>query len=221
MTNADVGGQAAAADAHGFGQRLALTPAGVLHAFAHAEPDSSQRAYQSVLSSAGLPLASDWLAQGADRPRLLDAGLAAGWLQRIERDLPAPDVQLDDFLTHVIGGLSGLRKAALASTGGFCIGSVGCSAEEAEALCVAAADYAAFAQRQRQRGWTASPLVSFHDDAAMLMPITSFVPFWIDGTDYCLVLCGEPLINNPAFVELVWGIQAAGARFSRLVAEAR
>ena len=57
-------------------------------------------------------------------------------------------------------------------------------------------------------------MTSFHEDIAMLMPTTSFVPFWIDRTDYCLILGGEPLINNPALVELIWGIKAAGARFS-------
>jgi hypothetical protein len=61
-------------------------------------------------------------------------------------------------------------------------------------------------------------MASFHDDAAMLIPTVSFVPFWVDSVDYCLVLGGEPLINNPAFVELVWGIQASGRRFASLAA---
>jgi len=28
-----------------------------------------------------------------------------------------------------------------------------------------------------------------------------------------LVIAGEPLLNNPVLVELVWGIQTAGTRF--------
>ena len=87
---------------------------------------------------------------------------------------------------------------------------------EAEALCVAAADFTEFAGRQRARGWQgASRMASFHEDVTMLMPTTSFVPFWVDGNDYCLVIAGEPLLNNPVFVELVWGIKTAGERFAK------
>ena len=50
-------------------------------------------------------------------------------------------------------------------------------------------------------------------DAELLLPEVSFVPFWIDGTGYWIILCGEPLLNNPALVELCWGIQGAGSRF--------
>jgi len=61
-------------------------------------------------------------------------------------------------------------------------------------------------------------MASFHEDIAMLMPTTSFVPFWVDGIDFCPVIAGEPLLNNPAFVELVWGIKASGARFANKAA---
>lgn len=197
--------------------RLTLTPAGVLHAFADHRPDDACLALQSILSQTTLPLESDWLSQGADRKELLELGLAQVWLQRVDRQLPAPDVRLDEFLSHVIRGLSGERKVALSSTGGFCIGHTGFELAQAEVLCAAAADHAEFMQRQRQRGWAVtSNMVAFHDDAAMLMPSTSFIPFWVDGVDYCLVIAGEPLINNPAFVELVWGIQVAGARFGKV-----
>jgi hypothetical protein len=30
---------------------------------------------------------------------------------------------------------------------------------------------------------------------------------------YWLIVMGEPLLNNPALVELLWGIKQAGARF--------
>ncbi|NTV86779.1 MAG: hypothetical protein HGA21_08560, partial [Burkholderiaceae bacterium] len=41
-----------------------------------------------------------------------------------------------------------------------------------------------------------------------------FIPFWVDGAGYWLVLAGEPLLNNPALVELLWGIKEAGTRFT-------
>jgi hypothetical protein len=199
------------------GQHLALTPAGVLHAFSQPNPDEVRAAYQSVLAHNSLPLVSEWIERGPDHRRLLFVGLAAGWLHLVDRNLPAPDVRLDDFLSHVIAGLSGERRAALASNGGFCVGRAGINQAQADVLCAASADYAEFAARQRQRGWHgASHRVSFHEDTAMLLPTASFVPFWIDGVDYCLVLGGEPLVNSPTLVELVWGIKTAGARFSAL-----
>ena len=38
----------------------------------------------------------------------------------------------------------------------------------------------------------------------MLMPNTSIVFLWINKTGYFLIIEDEPLINNRAFVELVW-----------------
>ena len=201
--------------------RLALTPAGVLYAYAQAAPAPNQALLQAVLAAPELPTLQDWLRRGAEHKAVLGLGLAQCWLHTVLRRPQAPDVRLDDFLPHVIGGLSGERKAALSASGGFCVGHTGYDSDEAEALCVAAADFSEFAQRQRTRGWAgASHMASFHDDAAMLIPTVSFVPFWVDGIDFCLVLGGEPLINNPAFVELVWGIQASGRRFSNPAAPA-
>ena len=195
---------------------IALTPSGVLYAFSQQVPDAIQTKLQSILSSKALPSVLDWLNHDTEHHALLERGFSEGWIQRVQRDLRAPDVKLDEFLSHVIAGLSGERRVALASTGGFCIGHSGYSLEEAEALCVAAADFTEFAGRQRARGWQgASRMASFHEDVTMLMPTTSFVPFWVDGNDYCLVIAGEPLLNNPVFVELVWGIKMAGERFAK------
>lgn len=193
---------------------IALTPAGVLYAFSQKVPDATQAKLQSILSAKALPRVDVWMYKETAHEALLDHVFSAGWIQRVHRDLTAPDVKLDEFLSHVIAGLSGERRVALASAGGFCIGHSGYSLEEAEALCVAAADFTEFAERQRSRGWQgASRMASFHEDVTMLMPTASFVPFWVDGNDYCLVIAGEPLLNNPVLVELVWGIQTAGTRF--------
>ena len=45
------------------------------------------------------------------------------------------------------------------------------------------------------------------------MPTTSLVFLWINGAGYFLIIEDEPLINNRAFVELVWGIKATGEQF--------
>ena len=92
---------------------------------------------------------------------------------------------------------------------------MGYSEQEAETLCVAAADFFEFAARQKQRGWTGTGrAVSFHEGIDMLLPTTTLMLFWVDGTGYWLILGGEPLLNNRALVELIWGIRTAGTKFA-------
>lgn len=50
----------------------------------------------------------------------------------------------------------------------------------------------------------------------ILLPEHVFLPFWVDGAGYWLILMGEPLLNNPALVELLWGIKQAGTRFAAI-----
>lgn len=193
---------------------LILTPAGVLHAFARKQPDESELALQALLAGERTLDAAGWASSAAAAPSFATQALAQGWVQRLERPLQGPDAKLDDFLQHVIASLSGERRAVLASEGGFCLGRAGVDQDEADALSAAAADYSEFAARQARRGWKgATGYVSFHTDPEFLLPSYSFIPFWVDGAGYWLVLGGEPLLNNPALVELLWGIKEAGTRF--------
>lgn len=69
--------------------------------------------------------------------------------------------------------------------------------------------------RQEQRGLSLSGhAVSLFSHVDLLMPDVSFVFLWIDGSGYVLILDGEPLTNNRAFVELVWAIKTSGLRFA-------
>lgn len=193
---------------------LSLTPAGALQAFAQRQPDASARALQALLGSRATPTQADWLAAWPNAEALLAQALSEGWVESLPRRIEGPDARLDDFVQHVIASLSGERRALLASETGFCLGHAGMSQDEAEVLSAAAADYSDFALRQARRGWPgAQRYVSFHGDAEMLLPAVSFVPLWVQGVGYWLILGGEPLLNNPALVELLWGIQEAGSRF--------
>lgn len=192
-----------------------LTAQGALRAFSQRQPDATAAALQSLLSKPQAQLRSDWESSGGPSEALWHEALAEGWIQPLKRALVAPDARLDDFVQHVIAALSGERRAVLASDTGFCLGRAGLSQDEADTLSAAAADLSAFAARQAKRGWTgAGAFVSFTTDPTLLLPDTSFVPFWVDGAGYVLVLFGEPLLNNPALVELVWGIRMAGTRFA-------
>ena len=192
-----------------------LTPTGALHAFAKKTPGHSEAALQALLTGdRSLDLAA-WSAVETDAPVVLAQALENGWVQALARPLQGPDARLDDFLPPVIASLSGERRAVLASDGGFCLGRVGVEQDEANALCAAAADYADFASRQARRGWDgASHYVAFHRDPEFLLPSHAFLPFWVDEAGYWLIVMGEPLLNNPALVELFWGLKQAGTRFT-------
>ncbi len=193
-----------------------LTPKGVLRAFGSHPTDSTGHTLQILLTGERTLDTSTWTDKagiaGADIEKLLEQG----WVQRLQRPLQGPDAKLDDFLQHVIASLSGERRAVLASEGGFCLGRSGVEQEEAEVLSAAAAAYSEFASRQARRGWLgASNYVSFHSDTEFLLPSYSFVPFWVDEAGYWLILMGEPMLNSPALVELLWGIKEAGTRFAK------
>lgn len=192
-----------------------LTPAGALHAFAQQHPGETELALQALLASERALDAAGWAEKAENAPSIVAQALEQGWVQVLQRPLRGPDAKLDDFLQHVIASLSGERRAVLASEGGFCLGRTGIDQDEADTLSAAAAEYSDFAARQARRGWDgATRYVSFHTDPEFLLPSYSFVPFWVDGAGYWIVIAGEPLLNNPALVELMWGIKEAGTRFA-------
>ncbi len=193
---------------------LLPTPRGALHGFSTPEPSPAQRAVQALLAGPRAMAQAQWRQEHDRGGRMLQQLQERQWVQLLRRQVPAPDVRLGDFAQHVIAPLSGERRAVLASDSGFCLGHSGVETELAEALGAAAADYSAFAARQARRGWAGAQRVAFHDDPDMLLPTWSFIPLWIDGSGYWLVLAGEPLLNNLAMVELVWSIRLAGARFA-------
>ena len=198
---------------------LMLTPKGVLHAFADAEPGAAPASLQTLVSGSHALSRAEWNAVAAQLGvenvgALFEQACSEGWINVLRRQVPGPDVRLDDFARHVIAPLSGERRAVLASDGGFCLGQSGVEQDEADALSVAAADFSAFARRQSARGWRgAERYVSFFSDSHLLLPDWSFIPFWVDGSCYWLIVAGEPLLNNLARVELVWSIRLAANRF--------
>ena len=194
---------------------LMLTPAGALRAHADRIPDELGAVLQTLMPCGAALRRSAWLALAPGQRAVLARALHDGWVHEVQRELRAPDVRLDNYLPHAIAGLSGTRTAALASDDGFCLARVGYSEQEAETLCVVAADFFDFTRRQQQRGWTGTGrAVSFHEGIDMLLPTTTLALFWVDGVGYWLILGGEPLLNNRALVELIWGIRAAGAKFA-------
>lgn len=194
---------------------LMLTPAGALHAYADRQPDPTCAVLQTLQEQPVAVRRGDWLTARPEHRQVLEQALTQAWVHEVHRPLRAPDVRLDNYLPHAIAGLSATRTAALASDDGFCLARVGYSQDEADTLCVAAADFFDFVARQKHRGFRGTGrAVSFHEEIDLLMPTTTFALFWVEGTGYWLILGGEPLLNNTAFVELIWGIRCAGAKFA-------
>lgn len=191
---------------------ITLTPAGVFEAFSQHEPTAQQLALQALLSYRETMLVAVWLEEYSER--WLNSFVEQGFIEKLSTFLPAPNLPLDQFLPYVVASLSGKRRAAIASDEGFCLARIGYSQEEADMLSVAAADFSGFMLRQKQRGWAIeSQAISFFQQVDLLIPETSFVFLWIDGDGYALIIDGEPLTNNRAFVELIWGIKTSGLRF--------
>ena len=191
---------------------ITLTPAGVFEAFSQSEPTTQQLALQALLSHRETMLVAAWLEEYSER--WLNSFVEQGFIEKLSTFLPAPNLPLDQFLPYVVASLSGKRRAAIASDEGFCLARIGYSQEEADMLSVAAADFSGFMLRQKQRGWAVeSQAISFFQQVDLLIPETSFVFLWIDGGGYALIIDGEPLTNNRAFVELIWGIKTSGLRF--------
>lgn len=191
---------------------LTLTPAGVFEAFLRANPTPQQLALQDVLSDKVSMRVSQWLARYSHE--WLDELTEKGLIERLPQRLVASNMALDEFLPYVVASLSGSRKAVIASNEGFCLAKIGYTQEDADRLSVAAADFFDFFVRQEQRGLAITgKAVSLFCQVDLLMPETSFVFLWIDGTGYVLILDSEPLTNNRAFVELIWAIKTSGLKF--------
>ncbi len=192
-------------------QYVILTPSGVLHAFSAITPNEQQQALQAILPSTQAYTAQDWSERYSQI--WLSMFLEAGWVELIDKALLAPHVPLDTFLPYVVASLSGNRRAAVGTEAKLCLARIGFSQAEADKLCVAASDFFEFLKRQQERNWVVQgQAVSFFNTTDMLMPATSFIFLWIEGAGYWLVIEGEPLINNRAFVELIWGIKADNER---------
>lgn len=191
---------------------IILTPAGVFEAFAQDAPNDQQKALQELISGKSCLQVSAWTNKYYHD--WLEDFSSNGWIEFLSNPLNAPNLPLDKFLPYVVASLSGTRRAAIGSNEGFCLARIGYTQEEADTLSVAAADFFDFLNRQQQRGWVIKEqAVSFFEQVDLLMPKTSFIFLWIDGSGYVLILDGEPLTNNRAFVELIWAIKTSGLKF--------
>lgn len=191
---------------------VTLTPRGALHAFGDHDPMPAQRMLATLLGTPAAPSAADWTGADSMRAAVLEEACQRGWTQPIWRPLAAPAAaaDLEGFLASRITHLSGSSRAVLASDGGARIAHGGYPTLEAELMSAMAADVLRLIVRQRSRRFQSrSRAVSFFGDEPVLLPDTTFVPFWVGDKGFCLILDNEPLLNNRALIDAIWALVLA------------
>lgn len=129
-------------------------------------------------------------------------------LQGFSEAQQAPTGPLDSILPKILGDLAGDGKALLADSQGFYVASHGYHHETAEELSALSADLGNLHQRHLD---LLSRNMSLHSSAWGLIDAggTSEVGFWplyIGSQRFVLVLGGEPNMNRPELVDLIWAL---------------
>jgi hypothetical protein len=196
------------------------TPAGAYFAVSHAERDLPGAFMLRLVQEPESPalttaLLQDWT--GLAEPdalaflyRLQEAGLVQG----LPEPVSAPRANLESLLPGLLTALSLEGRAVLADTQGLALGSAGYSPEATEELAALAADVAALQARHAglldkhfRLGWQGWGIVS----AAGYSELGCW-PLHLGDYRFILVLHGEPRLNQPAFIQLVW---ALGVHYAR------
>ena len=202
---------------------VALTPRGVLHAFGDHDPTPMQRTLQTVLQTDTAPTIGGWVSGDAMRAALLEEARERGWAQCTRNPSAVPSAATPEIdLPSLLVRLSDNGRAAIASGAGSCLAHAGYSSGEANAMCGAAADVLKLVVRQRsRRGRSRSRAVSFFGDEQVQRPDTTFVPLWVGSSGFCLVVDGEPLLNNRALVGVIGALVSATRRDVSVASSAR
>lgn len=113
---------------------------------------------------------------------------------------------LAEGLAELLPGFSSLGKSLLVDWNGLSLGQTGLDAETADMLCALSADLIAVQGRHAERlattlglgnqGWAAVDTYGSSRIGAW--------PLFIGPERFMLVLLGEPCLNRPEFVSLIW-----------------
>lgn len=141
-----------------------------------------------------------------DALALLHRMQSLGWLTGIEQQESAPVGSLEDVLPEILSGLTDSGKVLLADEQGFYLCSQGFPHETAEELSALSADL--FSLYQRHQGLLKNNL-SLDTSAWAIVDAAGngqlgFWPLWVGEHRFVLVIKGLPLLNQPAFMKLVW-----------------
>ena len=194
---------------------LTPTPAGAYFSVSGTEESPARQFLQRLLAqNEGLQLSADDLLEHMpveseeDALTMLTHMQKLGWVQGLETPLDAPAGQLETILPEILSQLSVSGKALLADEQGFYISSSGFPHETAEELSGLSASLATLHERYQGvlknnlgEGSSAWGLV----DAAGNSQV-GFWPLFIGDHRFALVVGGQPQMNRPALILLVWAL---------------
>ncbi len=132
-----------------------------------------------------------------------------GWLEGVAELEYAPNEgALEEMLPDLLVKLSEQGKALLADEQGFYIGVQGFPHETAEELSALSADI--FSMYERHQGLLKNNL-GLETSAWSLIDAAGnghigFWPLWIGAHRFVLVIKGVPLLNQNAFMQLIWAL---------------
>ncbi len=132
-----------------------------------------------------------------------------GWLEGVTEQEYAPkEGALEAILPALLVKLSEQGKALLADEQGFYISVKGFTHETAEELSALSADI--FSMYERHQGLLKNNL-GMETSAWSLVDASGngqigFWPLWIGSHRFVLVIKGVPLLNQRAFVQLIWAL---------------
>lgn len=197
------------------GQFLLPTPAGAFHAVSVPGMDSIRHLLYALMSQDVAPQLNidslrEWTQTAEDETamELLHRAQSLALVQGESTSREAPSGPLEQILPSLLAKLSSSGKALFADSQGFYIASQGFPHETAEELSALSADLAALHARHNGllHGNIGLPTSSWALVDAWGNSQLGFWPLYIGEQRFVLVLAGQPLFNQAAFLDLVWAL---------------
>ncbi len=192
---------------------LLPSPAGAFYAVSSARPDPMRKLLLALMAAPQThPVTiaelsrTTGIGDEAELLELLHQAQTLSWIQGFDEPQSIPTRQVATAMEKLLAPLSALGKGLLVDWNGFAFARHGIDDDTAAALSALATDIAAVEQRHAERlretlgvasqGWAAV-------DAYGASRIGAW-PLFIADHRFLIVLQGEPRLNQPEFVELVW-----------------
>ena len=164
-----------------------------------AEPSTTKTSLEKLAASIGADNSNEVI-------ELLHQAQTLGWIQAFDEAQTVPEQHIATTMQTLLKPLSAIGKGLLVDWNGFAFASYGIDDDTAAVLSALATDIAAVERRHAERlrktlgissqGWAAV-------DAYGASRIGAW-PLFIASHRFLIVLQGEPRLNQPEFMELVW-----------------
>jgi hypothetical protein len=191
------------------------TPGGAYYAVAGPGDEPYRRLLKALLQLNQTPALTidglrQWSGVGDDEKAMnvLHHLQGLGWVEGLEQPSDAPAGALEDLLPELLTGLSISGKALLADDQGFYVAARGFPHEAAEELSALSADIASLHERHKRllaNNLGLSTAAWGLVDAAGNSQV-GFWPLFVGASRFVLVLGGVPRMNQPALLQLIWGL---------------